>query len=285
MQEQQLPGEVLVVDSARARAGQEGRDGEERGDAGGGAPGGEAAAGRGGLVPEADIGVAGEAGCPDIAREDIPDDTGGRERGAAGPLPPRDEVQAPQEEVASDGGDQHTGQDEHPREARGGGRPEVRGLGDGPHRREGSEERDTDPVREEQELPADGEAAVREGPREGRGGRRQAPVALQEERADHNHGQRLRVPVPQEDIGGPEGPRVFRRQLRLLAEGRDREHEQADKAVHPEGDGLPRALGRVHPLGPAEAQPQAKGEAALLNPQGRVLQTFVVILSRVALVP
>ncbi len=77
---------------------------------------------------------------------------------------------------------------ERPREAVGGRRQEVRGLGDGHDSRERTEERDIDPVRAEQELPDNGEASARHGSREGRGCRHQAALSVQEERADDNLG-------------------------------------------------------------------------------------------------
>lgn len=91
-------------------------------------------------------------------------------------------------------------------------------------------------MRAEQELPDNGEAAARYGSREGRGCGHQAALSVQEERADDNHGQRVRVPLPQENNGGSEGHGVLRGQLRLLAEGRDREHEQAHPPVHTQRD-------------------------------------------------
>ena len=134
-------------------------------------------------------------------------------------MPSQDEVPETQEAEASDGCDEHTGEGEHPRKAGGGRREEIRGLGDGHDSRERSEKCDTDPVRAEQELPDNGEASARHGSREGRGCRHQAALSVQEERSDDNHGQRVRVPFPQENNGGSESHGLLRGQLRLLAEG------------------------------------------------------------------
>ena len=91
-------------------------------------------------------------------------------------------------------------------------------------------------VREEQELPYNGKAAVCQGPGESGGGGHQTAVAIQEECPDDNHGQRGRVPPAQDDSGVLENDGLLRRQLRPVAERHDREHQQADTAIHPEGD-------------------------------------------------
>ena len=76
-------------------------------------------------------------------------------------------------------------------------------------------------MREEQELPDNGEAALREGSRQGGGDGHEIAVALQEECPDNHYRQRHRVLRTQEDIGGAQDPCIFRRQLLILAEGRD----------------------------------------------------------------
>ena len=76
-------------------------------------------------------------------------------------------------------------------------------------------------MREEQELSYHGEASAgQEAGRRGRGGH-QAAVAVQEERADDNHGQRGGVLPAQEDSRGAEDHGLLRRQLLLVAEGGD----------------------------------------------------------------
>ena len=210
-----------MVDSAREGDGQEGANSPEQGDQSVSAAGGEEAAADRGVVSEADIGLAEEEGGVDISRAHLRDDPGGRERRAASPLPAQDEVPAAQEARASDGGGEHPGEGEHPRAAAGGGRAQVRRLGDGPDTRERAEERDPDPVREEQELSYHGEASAgQEAGRRGRGGH-QAAVAVQEERADDNHGQRGGVLPAQEDSRGAEDHGLLRRQLLLVAERGD----------------------------------------------------------------
>ena len=111
-------------------------------------------------------------------------------------MPPQDEIQAPCEGAAEDQGEEHPGAREHTRAPGGSGREAFRGLGDGPDSREGAEERNTHPVREEPELHADGAPAEREEPRRRRREGRRAAVAVQEERPDHNHRQRRRVLAP-----------------------------------------------------------------------------------------
>ena len=146
-------------------------------------------------------------------------------------------------------------------QAGGGGREEVRRLGDGPDSGKGTEECDTDPVREEQELPHHGASATRPPARRRGGDGRQAALAVQEERADDNHGQRRGVLPPPEDSRGAEDHRVLRRQLRLVAEGSDREHQQTHPAVHPERDRFQGVERRLHPFRAVEDKPEAKGKA------------------------
>ena len=173
-----------MATGSREGARAQGADCQEQGDEAVGAPRVQASAGYGGLVPTSDLGLPEGTRHRDLARAHLPDDQGGGERGTEEALPP-------QEAETPDEGDEHPGQGEHPREAGRGGREEVRGLGDGSYHREKAEERDTDPVREEQELSYNGKAAVcEESGESGRDGY-QSLVALQEECPDDNHGQRV----------------------------------------------------------------------------------------------
>ena len=74
--ELQPPREVRLVDSARAGDGQARKDGAEQGDTAGSPQGSEEAACYGGLVTEANIGMAEKEGHQHIPREDIPDGPG-----------------------------------------------------------------------------------------------------------------------------------------------------------------------------------------------------------------
>ena len=87
-------------------------------------------------------------------------------------------------------------------------------------------------MREEQELPYNGETAVCQESGEGGGDCHQAAVALQEECPFYNYGQRGGVLPAPEDSRGAEDHGLFRRQLRLLAERGHRERQQADTAIH-----------------------------------------------------